>query len=191
MGEESKKREMNSLYTVLEKISFFKILPHDLIVQLSQCLKTRTYCDGEVIIKEGVIDECNFYIIVDGEVKMTKNTSPDSAVTILKSGNYFGEIALLSNAPRSANIIAVGAVETLVLDKDNFNKLLQPYFIKCTSARSISDANAGISAPKTEKYRPKKLDESKPLTPLSPIKTPKNKRNTSNRTLQLYIFNIL
>lgn len=187
IGEEARKRDVQTIVNVLEKFPFFNLLPTDVHVALSNHLKNKSFHDGEVIIKEGDTENIVFYIILNGEVKITKNEDPTSVITILKNGDYFGELACLSKGPRSANVIANGLVETLYLDLPHFEEILSSYFIKSTSARSISEASSGLGIPKTEKYKSRHLNESKPLAPVSPQSAPRTRKpGASNRALQLY-----
>ena len=50
---------------------------------------------------------------------------PKQKSLILKAGDYFGEMALLDGAPRSADITAVGSVTTMVIGRSAFMKLLR------------------------------------------------------------------
>jgi CRP-like cAMP-binding protein len=44
----------------------------------------------------------------------------------LGKGEFFGERALLKNEPRGANVVACGYVDCLVLEREDFNRLLGP-----------------------------------------------------------------
>lgn len=76
--------------------------------KLPDALKSFEYQAGDYIIKEG--DDGNiFYMIVSGEAIATKTIEPGQPakeVMSYKVGDYFGELALLKNEPRAANVIA-------------------------------------------------------------------------------------
>ena len=79
---------------------------------MADCLKTAVFPPGHVIIKQG--DPGNeFYIIEEGEVVCTKE-GVDQPLCKLKVGDYFGEIALLTNQPRAATVAAVGLVRVCI-----------------------------------------------------------------------------
>lgn len=80
---------------------------------------------GERIIKQGDPGE-HYYVIKEGCVAVTRDTiDGDSAVLAeLSEGDVFGEEALLSNAPRNANITAKGEVTLMRLAKSDFDALL-------------------------------------------------------------------
>lgn len=70
-----------------------------------------------------------FYIIIEGEAMATKtfNQGEDpKVVKEYKAGDYFGELALLKNEPRAANIIAKSVLKVVSLDRRSFKRLLGP-----------------------------------------------------------------
>ena len=83
--------------------------------------RLRRFRPGEKIVRAG--DPGNaFYVVLDGEVRFDP---PKRKPLILKAGDYFGEMALLDGAPRSADITAVGGVTTMVIGRSAFMKLLR------------------------------------------------------------------
>ena len=71
-------------------------------------VKPATYNEGEYLIKEG--EEGNiFFLLESGEAYATKVLKPGEPATKVmeyKKGSYFGELALIKNAPRAASVIA-------------------------------------------------------------------------------------
>ncbi len=64
--------------------------------------------DGDVIVKQDEPGDC-MYLVVDGEVRVVHHREGrDIALATLKGGDFFGEIALVDNGPRSADVIAQG-----------------------------------------------------------------------------------
>ncbi|XP_063073167.1 cAMP-dependent protein kinase type II-alpha regulatory subunit-like isoform X2 [Engraulis encrasicolus] len=94
-------------------------------------LTARQYKDGERIIGEGESADC-FYIVESGEVRVTvKRTIEDGKteevlISTCRVGQYFGELALVTNKPRAASVYAVGDVRCLVMDVLAFERLLGP-----------------------------------------------------------------
>ena len=68
-----------------------------------------------------------FYMILEGEVEVTKNInkSEDRLLQILGPGDFFGEMALIHNAPRAATVTAKTNLVALELDKEAFEKVLK------------------------------------------------------------------
>ena len=82
------------------------------------------YSDGDVIISEGVISN-NACVLLSGKVKITKKIEKKTVViSTLKEGDVFGEMGLISNSLRSANVTAVGDVTIGIIDKERFDVLL-------------------------------------------------------------------
>lgn len=64
--------------------------------------------------------------MVEGAAKATLNDDPSKSVMSYKEGDYFGELALLRNEPRAANVIATEACKLICLDRKSFKRLLGP-----------------------------------------------------------------
>lgn len=101
-----KKREQYEAF--LKSVEILKdINPYEL-TQICDAVKTVTYKAGDKIIKENE-DGDNFYIMVEGEAfaeKILSHGARPSLVKEYKSGNYFGELALIKDEPRAASVIA-------------------------------------------------------------------------------------
>lgn len=98
------------------------------------------YADGDTIFHAG--DTGDFlYIIAEGKVDVIKN---ESKITTLNEGEYFGEMALLSEKKRTATIKAAGPCKILAIKKDDFHILMTHFsdlkanFEKTESARKES-----------------------------------------------------
>src|SRR5207237_6559833 len=83
--------------------------------------------DKAVIIKQG--DAANgMYFVESGKVKVIRKDEKgkEKELTTISKGGYFGELALLTNKPRAATIIADGPVKVAFLDVEAFERLLGP-----------------------------------------------------------------
>ncbi len=79
-----------------------------------------------VIFREGDPGD-HMYILLSGEVRIVKSIrGAEVVLAIMEKGDFFGEMALLENVPRSATAIVNKDAEVIVIDKDNF----QPMFSK-------------------------------------------------------------
>ncbi|MCI4352647.1 MAG: cyclic nucleotide-binding domain-containing protein [Thermoplasmata archaeon] len=78
--------------------------------------KERTYRAGETIVKQGE-KGIGFYLILDGQARVEK---AGQQVAVLGPGQFFGEMALLDQQPRTADVLASGAVRCLVLSPWEF-----------------------------------------------------------------------
>ncbi|MCR4626780.1 MAG: Crp/Fnr family transcriptional regulator [Treponema sp.] len=84
----------------------------------------KTYEPEQVIISEFEPGDC-FYLIQSGEVQLVKCVNGTKKnLDILKAGEFFGEMAILDNSPRSATCVAASRVKVLEFNKENFKTLL-------------------------------------------------------------------
>ncbi len=92
---------------------------------LRETAASRSYKTGAVICRQGDRGT-TFYVIVDGHVTATQHTEDgeDRLLSILHPGNYFGEMALIDNAPRMATITAATPVTLLEFEEDVFDRLV-------------------------------------------------------------------
>jgi len=90
--------------------------------KIADALETVKYKAGENIITEGEPGE-NFYILEDGVAEVYRKDT-EGCVKTYGKGDYFGELALLNNAPRAASVIAKTNSKAAQLGKDGFDRLL-------------------------------------------------------------------
>ena len=80
---------------------------------------------GQVIFREGEEGDCA-YFIHDGEFAVIREENgTETVIARLSSGQYFGEMALISNAPRNATVRAVTPAKVAILGKQNFLTMLK------------------------------------------------------------------
>jgi signal transduction histidine kinase len=83
------------------------------------------HAPGSRLTIEGNIEH-TFYILLEGDVKVTKviNANEDRLLKYLGPGDFFGEMALIHDAPRAATITAITDVSVLAIDKAGFDASL-------------------------------------------------------------------
>lgn len=86
-------------------------------------MKEEVHPEGRNIIVQGDEGQ-HFYIIREGEVKFTKAGQAEEANERRGKGQYFGELALLSNDKRAVTVTACNSVTLLVITRDQFSRLL-------------------------------------------------------------------
>ena len=98
----------------------------DEIQELIANSKVRSYAPGSVLCRENALED-KFYMILEGEVEVTKviNNAETRLLKTLAAGDFFGEMALIHNAPRAATVTAKSALTTLELDKAGFDRVLR------------------------------------------------------------------
>ncbi|XP_059926254.1 protein kinase, cAMP-dependent, regulatory, type II, alpha, B [Gadus macrocephalus] len=103
-------------------------------MKIVDILGARVFHDEERIITQGEDADC-FYIVESGEVKImiksrtTAGQLDHAEVELARCvrGQYFGELALVTNQPRAASVYAVGVTKCLVIDIQAFERLLGPF----------------------------------------------------------------
>ena len=89
--------------------------------QLADALEPVTFHDGEEIITEGDVDE-TIFIVEDGTAVAMRD-DVDGTLAEYTRGDFFGELALLTEAPRAATVTARGTVKCLRLGRSSFQRL--------------------------------------------------------------------
>lgn len=86
----------------------------------------KSYPAGTILCQEDAV-EFTFYMILEGEFEVTKtiNNMEARLLKTLSAGDFFGEMALIHNAPRAATVKATTPVVVLELEKDGFNRVLK------------------------------------------------------------------
>lgn len=105
---------------ILGSVPMFRGLESDELKALANLSKPMTFREGESIVKEGDAG-LGFYVIVNGEAAVKRR---NKTVATLRKGNFFGELALLDNQPRSADVVATEPTECFVILRWNFWSLL-------------------------------------------------------------------
>lgn len=111
----------------LRKVSLLEMMEDEQIAKLVDCMKIKFYDPNEFIIKQGDHGEV-FYIMDEGEARVWKLVGRDDEqeYTRYKGGELFGELALLHNTTRAANVQAVQKSRVLALSRRQFERLLGP-----------------------------------------------------------------
>ncbi len=110
---------------LLKKINLFSSLTDDELEEIEKICVRQTYAKDTIMFFEGDPgDKC--YVIVKGEVRISKMIPNigEEALAVLKQGDYFGEMALIDNFPRSAHAIANTDLEALAISKTDLDKVL-------------------------------------------------------------------
>jgi CRP-like cAMP-binding protein len=110
---------------LLKKISLFETLLEPELAKIERIGRLENAAREAVIFREGDSgDRC--YIILKGEVRISKfiPNIGEEALAVLKPGDYFGEMALIDNFPRSAHAIANSDSELYSISKTELDKIL-------------------------------------------------------------------
>lgn len=110
-----KKREKYEDF--LKSVEILKSLDPYEVSNVADAVKSRKYAKDEYIIRQGEEGDC-FYFLEKGNVVATKtdpNTGTERVVYQYSAGDYFGELALIQNTTRAANVVAKVALSSLLL----------------------------------------------------------------------------
>jgi CRP-like cAMP-binding protein len=84
-----------------------------------------SYAPGDVIFREGDLGT-EMYIIQEGEVHIIKHINGEShLLSKLEKGDFFGEMAILENVPRTADAVAITDVRTVIINGARFDEMLR------------------------------------------------------------------
>ncbi len=116
---------MSDNKALLRRVTILQELSDKDLDTLSQRLVPRTYVKEAIIVSQEEEGD-SLFIIKSGKVKVTLfgDSGREVILSIFKPGDYFGEMALIDNQPRSANVIAIDESELLMLSRPAFLKQL-------------------------------------------------------------------
>lgn len=112
----------------LRNVELFDSLNQNEKDKICDVMQSKTYPDGEVIIREGDQGD-TFFCIQKGRCKTYKvnpQTGKAEMIHQYREFDYFGELALLRNTPRAATIVADGEVTLASIDRAAFKRLMGP-----------------------------------------------------------------
>lgn len=118
--------ELQSLVGDLKYPAVFSLLPYTSVEEVFRRMRERRVTSGEVVIRQGDPAD-KFYIIESGRAEVWQQGShdtPPTKVAELTDGNHFGEDALMLGGTRNATIKIVQDGNLLVLDRDDFQELI-------------------------------------------------------------------
>ena len=103
----------------------FPRLSEDVLVEITERCAVGRFAAGDTIFRQGDPSD-RFFIVTAGEVEVVER-APDGRERIIRTigpGRYFGEMGMLSGAPRAASVRAKDPVEVLTLDREAFLQIV-------------------------------------------------------------------
>ncbi|MCR4288237.1 MAG: cyclic nucleotide-binding domain-containing protein [Deltaproteobacteria bacterium] len=110
---------------LLRELTFFADLTDNELDVVAKIVKKQDFKTGASVFKESE-DGQSLYVIKSGEVKACK-TAPDGelfTLVLMKDNEIFGEMSFLDGRPRSATIVAITDIETYIIEKSDFEGLV-------------------------------------------------------------------
>src|SRR3979411_2026700 len=129
---------------LLRTRDIFSALPSEKVQTIAQLLRERRLAESEVLCRQGDPGDAMF-IVTGGRIRLstTDPSGNEKVLTYFTDGQFFGETALLTGAPRSATASAETDSQVLVLDKHSFDQLLASHaqimreMLKVVSQRTL------------------------------------------------------
>ena len=114
--------------TQLKSVPLFSNLSNRQLDILYKAGVIKKFTRGDVIVYQDDPGD-TFYIVVSGSVRVTllNENGSEIVLSVLKEGDFFGELSLLDNEPRSASVITMEDVTLFLLTRRQFYQLIITY----------------------------------------------------------------
>lgn len=123
--EQKLSKRQDEIRTALRGVELFSQLSDEELRVLSESAKIIPFARGEIATRQGAKAHW-LYVLVRGdvEVRVATEHGDERRVAVLSAPGFFGEMALMTGAPREATVVALNDVECLRVDKDDFQQVL-------------------------------------------------------------------
>jgi CRP-like cAMP-binding protein len=111
--------------TELSRVELLAGLPGEQLLEFARRMERREVPPGQRVVREGEPGE-RFYIVLSGIFAVSQDDLGPRRV--LRPGDYFGEVALAMNVPRTASVRALTPAVVASCDRETFDELLRPLF---------------------------------------------------------------
>lgn len=114
---------------LLRNVPLFSVLPETQLALLTGLVGRRSYPRGASIISAGDTTD-SLFVVISGRLKvmMSDDEGREVILAMLGPNEFFGEMGLLDDSPRSASVVALEACELLTLSKRDFKNCLRENF---------------------------------------------------------------
>lgn len=146
--EADEQRRFDEILRRMKKVEMLTALSDGEQRQLARQVRVETYSSGEFIFRQGDPGD-TFCIVKSGRVDIVvaKPTGDSVVVATLGTGNFFGEMSLLTGAARTASVLVTEDVELIVIDKESFaDTLIGNPSIAESLSRILSERQARLDA---------------------------------------------
>jgi CRP-like cAMP-binding protein len=125
--EATQQRDLLRRVKTLKRVELFKQMTDDELHKLAARLKYAPFAKGNVITKQGTDAQYWLFIIINGEVEVYLEAANGEKrrLNVLTKGDFFGEMSLMTGAPRLASVIATTDVECYRLNKGAFEEIMR------------------------------------------------------------------
>ncbi len=111
--------------TFLRRCALFESLSAEQVEKVAEIATGRDVAEGQPIFREGSTGD-EMYVVVAGTVRISKEIpgAGEEALTLLGPGSYFGEMAAIDDAPRSADAVAHTACGLLAIRREDLDRIM-------------------------------------------------------------------
>jgi len=109
----------------LNRVELLAGLPGETLAQLAKQMEREEIAPGTVVVREGEPGD-RFYVLFSGMLSVSQASLGNRGV--LRPGDYFGEVALARDVPRTATVAAITPAVVASCDRATFDELLRPLF---------------------------------------------------------------
>jgi len=109
----------------LARIELLAGLPGELLAQLAKRMEREEVAAGTAVVREGEPGD-RFYVVFSGMLAVANSSMGPREV--LRPGDYFGEVSLAMDIPRTATVSAITPAVVASCDRATFDELLRPLF---------------------------------------------------------------
>ncbi len=112
----------------LDRVDLFDGLSDEQAEVLKGRSRIRSFAPNTIVVNEGD-DGSSLFVVQSGSLKvfLTDNVGREVTLSLLDPGDYFGELALLDDSPRSASVIALTRSEVLQIPRLAFLALIEAH----------------------------------------------------------------
>jgi CRP-like cAMP-binding protein len=118
-------RHVSASVTELSRIGLLSSLPGELLTRLAGRMEREQLLPGGAAVRQGDPGE-RFYVVLSGLLNVSQDGRGGRRV--LRPGDYFGEVALAMDIPRTATVRAMTPSVVASCDRETFDELLRPLF---------------------------------------------------------------
>jgi HEAT repeat protein len=125
LPEGDQREEKMERLLILRRVPLFAQMNLEQLEAINQIVKEVEYLNGEAIFREGDVGS-ELFLLVEGEVRIVKNwgTPQELLLTTCQGPDYFGEMAILDDEPRSATVLVSKDARLLSLEGDRLKELI-------------------------------------------------------------------
>ena len=121
-SEETRRRSFMNTWNLVSKVPMFSTMHAGQIAEIAAMLRPTRIAKGEVVVRKGDPGE-SMYFIVTGQLEVQTPVG----VFKLKTGDFFGEIALVERTPRTATVVTASRTQLLELQVRDFQRFVSQY----------------------------------------------------------------